>query len=74
MLKVLQCVISCSGSKTEMIRDKDKDKEKVLQVRMSEEVIEKAKERAKSSGLNLSLVVRKLLEDYINNPQPNLIF
>lgn len=57
-----------------MIRDKDKDKEKVLQVRMSEEVIEKAKERAKSSGLNLSLVVRKLLEDYINNPQPNLIF
>lgn len=57
-----------------MIRDKDKDKEKVLQVRMSEEVIEKAKKRAKSSGLNLSLVVRKLLEDYINNPQPNLIF
>lgn len=56
-----------------MIRD-NKDKEKVLQVRMSEEVIEKAKKRAKSSGLNLSLVVRKLLEDYINNPQPNLIF
>lgn len=45
-----------------------------LQVRMEKETVEKAKEQAKKSGLNLSLVVRKLLEDYINDPQPKLIF
>lgn len=45
-----------------------------LQVRMEKETVEKAKEQAKKSGLNLSLVVRKLLEDYVNDPQPKLIF
>lgn len=45
-----------------------------LQVRMEKSTVEKAKEQAKKSGLNLSLVVRKLLEDYINDPQPKLIF
>lgn len=45
-----------------------------LQVRMEKSIIEKAKVQAKKSGLNLSLVVRKLLEDYVNDPQPKLIF
>lgn len=45
-----------------------------LQVRMEKSTVEKAKEQAKKSGLSLSLVVRKLLEDYVNDPQPKLIF
>ncbi len=45
-----------------------------LQVRMEKQTVEKAKEQAKKSGLSLSLVVRKLLEDYVNDPQPKLIF
>ena len=45
-----------------------------LQVRMEKATVEKAKEQAKKSGLSLSLVVRKLLEDYVNDPQPKLIF
>lgn len=45
-----------------------------LQVRMEKQIVEKAKEQAKKSGLSLSLVVRKLLEDYVNDPQPKLIF
>ena len=45
-----------------------------LQVRMEKSTVEKAKEQAKKAGLSLSLVVRKLLEDYVNDPQPKLIF
>ena len=45
-----------------------------LQVRMEKSTVDKAKEQAKKSGLSLSLVVRKLLEDYVNDPQPKLIF
>ena len=41
---------------------------------MEKSTVEKAKEQAKKAGLSLSLVVRKLLEDYVNDPQPKLIF
>jgi len=47
---------------------------KFLQVRMNSDLVDKAKERAKKSGLTLSLVVRRLLEDYVTDPQPKLIF
>ena len=47
---------------------------KVLQVRMNPALVDKAKERAQKSGLSLSLVVRRLIEDYVNDPQPKLIF
>ncbi len=49
-------------------------KMKFLQVRMNSELVDKAKERAQKSGLSLSLVVRRLIEDYVNDPQPKLIF
>lgn len=49
-------------------------KDKILQVKMDSDTIEKAKKKAKNQGLNLSLVVRKLLEDFVNDPQQRLIF
>lgn len=53
---------------------KESNKEKLLQVRIESETVDKAKIKAKNAGLSLSLVVRKLLEDYVNDPQPKLIF
>jgi antitoxin component of RelBE/YafQ-DinJ toxin-antitoxin module len=47
---------------------------KTLQVRMTVGEIEKAKERAEKTGLSLSQVVRKLLNDFASDPQPRLIF
>lgn len=47
---------------------------KVLQVRMNPDLVNKAKEKAQKSGLSLSLVVRRLIEDYVTDPQPKLIF
>lgn len=47
---------------------------KVLQVRMKPDLVNKAKEKAQKSGLSLSLVVRRLIEDYVTDPQPKLIF
>lgn len=47
---------------------------KTLQVRMTVGEIDKARERAEKSGLSLSQVVRKLLNDFANDPQPRLIF
>lgn len=51
-----------------------KDMPKILQVRSTVGEIEAAKNKAEKSGLTLSQVVRKLLEDYVNDPQPKLIF
>ena len=59
------------------MKNKHKDEPaemKFLQVRMNSDLVDKAKERAKKSGLTLSLVVRRLLEDYVTDPQPKLIF
>ena len=53
---------------------KEPNKEKMLQVRIESETVDKAKIKAKNEGLSLSLVVRKLVEDYVNDPQPKLIF
>lgn len=49
-------------------------KEKFLQVRMDSVIMDKAKVKAKQSGLTLSQVVRKLLEDFVEDPQQKLIF
>ena len=57
-----------------MEKNTTENKDKILQVKMDSETIEKAKDKAKKQGLNLSLVVRKLLEDFVNDPQPKLIF
>lgn len=57
-----------------MKKNSIESKDKILQVKMDSEMIEKAKTKAKDQGLNLSLVVRKLLEDFVNDPQPKLIF
>lgn len=56
------------------MKSAENDKPKVLQVRMTEKEIEQAKEKAAASGLNLSQVVRKLLADYVKDPQGRLIF
>ena len=47
-------------------------KPKNLTVRMTEEEVDKAREKAEKSGLSLSQVVRKLLNDYANDPQLSL--
>lgn len=57
-----------------MKKNTTENKDKILQVKMDSETIEKAKDKAKKQGLTLSLVVRKLLEDFVNDPQPKLIF
>lgn len=49
-------------------------KPKNLTVRMTEEEVDKAREKAEKSGLSLSQVVRKLLNDYANDPQLSLSF
>lgn len=49
-------------------------KPKNLTVRMTEEEVDKAREKAKKSGLSLSQVVRKLLNDYANDSQFSLSF
>ena len=49
-------------------------KPKNLTVRMTEEEGDKAREKAEKSGLSLSQVVRKLLNDYANAPQLSLSF
>lgn len=49
-------------------------KPKNLTVRMTEEEVDKAREKAEKSGLSLSQVVRKLLNDYANAPQLSLSF
>jgi len=41
---------------------------------MTEEEVDKAREKAEKSGLSLSQVVRKLLNDYANDPQLSLSF
>ncbi len=50
-----------------------KDTPKMLQVRSTVGEIEAAKSKAEKSGLTLSQVVRKLLQDYIADPQRSLI-
>ena len=50
------------------------DKTRYLTIRITENEVNKAREKAEKSGLSLSQVVRKLLEDYVNDPQPRLIF
>lgn len=50
------------------------DKARYLTIRITENEVNKAREKAEKSGLSLSQVVRKLLEDYVNDPQPKLIF
>lgn len=46
----------------------------MLQVRSTVGEIEAAKSKAEKSGLTLSQVVRKLLQDYIADPQMSLNF
>lgn len=46
----------------------------MLQVRFTAGEIEAAKNKAEKSGLTLSQVVRKLLQDYIADPQMSLNF
>ena len=66
--------LTCQYKNNTMGIMKEKNKEKMLQVRVESETVDKAKVKAKNAGLSLSLVVRKLLEDYVNDPQPKLIF
>ena len=66
--------LTCQYKNNTMGIMKEKNKEKMLQVRVESETVDKAKIKDKNAGLSLSLVVRKLLEDYVNDPQPKLIF
>lgn len=71
--------LTCHNNNTTMFTMKNKQKNepaemKFLQVRMNSDLVDKAKERAQKSGLTLSLVVRRLIEDYVSDPQPKLIF
>ena len=45
-----------------------------LQVQIERELLDEALKKARESGLTVSQVVRKMLEDYIKNPQGRLIF
>jgi|BioPla2DNA2_1021312.scaffolds.fasta_scaffold60972_2 antitoxin component of RelBE/YafQ-DinJ toxin-antitoxin module len=45
-----------------------------LQVQIERELLDEALKKARESGLTVSQVVRKMLEDYIKNPQGSLIF
>lgn len=50
------------------------DKARYLTIRITENEVKKAREKAEKSGLSLSQVVRKLLSDYANDPQLSLSF
>ena len=45
-----------------------------LQVQIERELLDEMCIRDRESGLTVSQVVRKMLEDYIKNPQGSLIF
>ena len=45
-----------------------------LQVRIEKEALKKVQEKAKKSRLTVSQIVRKMLDDYVSDPQGKLIF
>jgi len=53
---------------------KEKPVKSLLQVQMDKKLLEKAHEKAKKNGITLSLVVRNLITEYVENPQAKLIF
>jgi predicted DNA binding CopG/RHH family protein len=58
-----------------MEKDTEKaEKSKFLTVKMTEEEVDRVREKAKKSGLTLSQVVRKLLNDYAKDEQFSLNF
>lgn len=50
------------------------EKPKFLTVKMTEKEVDEARAKAEKSGLTLSQVVRKLLQDYAKDPQMSLNF
>ena len=52
----------------------NENKSTLLQIRIQKSELENAKIKAQKAGLTLSQVVRKLLKDFVDDPQPKLIF
>lgn len=52
----------------------EKDEKQLMQVQMPKSLLDKAKEKARKNDLTLSVVVRNLLTEYVENPQAKLIF
>lgn len=71
-LLVKKCLVQYNRS---MKRDTERaEKSKFLTVKMTEGEVDRAREKAKKSGLTLSQVVRKLLNDYAKDEQFSLNF
>ncbi len=45
-----------------------------LQVRIPQEELEKIKEAAKKRNLSMSVIVRQLIKEFLNDPQGKIIF
>lgn len=54
--------------------EQQKQEQKTIQVRISKDLAERASQKAKSLGVNLSQVVRIMLQEFLDNPQERLLF
>lgn len=45
-----------------------------LQVRIPQEELEKIKDAAKKRNLSMSVIVRQLIKEFLNDPQGKIIF
>lgn len=52
----------------------EKNEKQLMQVQMPRILLDKAKEKSRKNDLTLSVVVRNLLTEYVENPQAKLIF